>query len=81
MAPRADDPTRLRERLLNAPFPDALSVAIFDAYARLGQPAVAVRSSGTAEDLASASFAGQHETVLDVQGSQALLDAVRVCWA
>jgi phosphohistidine swiveling domain-containing protein len=76
-----DEPTYLRERLLHAPFPDALSAAILDAYARLGQPAVAVRSSGTAEDLASASFAGQHETVLDAQGSQALLDAVRVCWA
>jgi phosphoenolpyruvate synthase/pyruvate phosphate dikinase len=42
---------------------------------------VAVRSSATAEDLAGASFAGQQDTVLDVQGDEALLDAVRRCWA
>jgi pyruvate,water dikinase len=40
-----------------------------------------VRSSGTAEDLAGASFAGQYETFLDVRGSDALLDAVKRCWA
>ena len=38
-------------------------------------------SSGVAEDLAGASFAGQYETVLDVRGSEALADAVRRCWA
>lgn len=45
------------------------------------QTPVAVRSSGTAEDLADASFAGQYVTVLDVRGPQAVLDAVRRCWA
>src|SRR4051794_39668354 len=44
-------------------------------------PAVAVRSSATAEDLPSASFAGQQETYLNVAGEDALLDAVRRCWA
>jgi len=44
---------------------------------RLGT--VAVRSSGEAEDGASASYAGQYETVLDVQGIDAVLDAVRTC--
>ena len=51
------------------------------AYARLGKPAVAVRSSATAEDLPGASFAGQQETFLDIRGEEALLEAVRKCWA
>ena len=44
-------------------------------------PSVAVRSSATAEDLDDASFAGQQDTFLDVQGDDALLAAVRHCWA
>jgi pyruvate,water dikinase len=47
----------------------------------LGQAPLAVRSSGTAEDLADASFAGQYETVLRVSGLDALEAAVRRCWA
>jgi hypothetical protein len=46
-----------------------------------GQTAVAVRSSATAEDLAGASFAGQQETYLNVRGADALLEAVKNCWA
>lgn len=42
---------------------------------------VAVRSSATSEDLASASFAGQLETILSVQGNRELMDAVKRCWA
>src|SRR5690606_23330964 len=49
---------------------------IGEAYERLGAGAVAVRSSATAEDLPDASFAGQHETFLNVRGVDALLDAV-----
>lgn len=54
---------------------------IVEAYERLGSGAVAVavRSSATAEDLPHASFAGQHETVLNVRGADALIDAVRRC--
>ena len=51
------------------------------AYAALGAPAVAVRSSATAEDLPGASFAGQQDTFLDVRGADAVVDAVRRCWA
>jgi pyruvate,water dikinase len=52
------------------------------AYAALpGEPAVAVRSSGTAEDLPGLSFAGQHETFLNVTGADAVVAAVRDCWA
>ena len=42
---------------------------------------MAVRSSGTSEDLPGASFAGQYETVLNVRGEEAVLAAVRRCWA
>ncbi len=45
------------------------------------QPLVAVRSSATAEDLPDASFAGQQETFLNVQGETALLKMVKECWA
>ncbi len=42
---------------------------------------MAVRSSATAEDLPDASFAGQQETYLNVRGAEAVLEAVRRCWA
>ncbi|MFF5204222.1 PEP/pyruvate-binding domain-containing protein [Micromonospora parva] len=51
------------------------------AYQRLGAGRVAVRSSATAEDLPDASFAGQHDTVLDVVGDAELIAAVEKCWA
>ncbi len=75
------DPESLRERLIQMPMPDELGAAILVAYQRLGAGSVAVRSSGTAEDLATASFAGQHDTFLEVSGEEALLNAVRACWA
>jgi len=65
--------------------PGWLEDAICAAYRELGEgdrrPAVAVRSSATAEDTASASFAGMNETMLNVHGTSALLDAVRRCWS
>jgi pyruvate, water dikinase len=51
------------------------------ARAEQSQPAVAVRSSATAEDLPDASFAGQQETFLNVRGDEAVLDACRRCYA
>ena len=63
------------------PIPPGLERAIREAYVRLASPAVAVRSSATAEDLPAASFAGQQDTHLDVSGEDALLTAVRRCWA
>jgi pyruvate,water dikinase len=53
---------------------------IQDALGSLGAGRVAVRSSGLAEDLEEASFAGQYETVLDVEGAEEVLAAVRRCW-
>src|SRR5262249_16438687 len=57
--------------------------AIARAYAELPgeDPAVAVRSSGTAEDLADLSFAGQQETYLNIHGTTAVQQAVKRCWA
>jgi acetylornithine/succinyldiaminopimelate/putrescine aminotransferase/predicted amino acid dehydrogenase/phosphohistidine swiveling domain-containing protein len=83
----ADDQTReaaferVRAALETAPLPDALTAAVTSAYAALGRGAVAVRSSGTAEDLAGASFAGMYETFLNIEGDAAVIQAVRHCWA
>src|SRR5262249_23624798 len=60
--------------------PGAVAAALREGYARLGRPAVAVRSSATAEDLAGASFAGQMESYLGVQGEEALVACARRCW-
>jgi phosphohistidine swiveling domain-containing protein len=54
--------------------------SILEAYRRMGSPAVAVRSSATAEDLDSASFAGQHDSFLNVRGERDLIQAIRRCW-
>ncbi|MDI3331894.1 MAG: PEP/pyruvate-binding domain-containing protein [Micrococcus sp.] len=54
--------------------------AVLTAYRDLGGGTVAVRSSATAEDLPGASFAGQQDTVLNVDGADALIAAVRQCW-
>lgn len=72
---------RIREAFLAGALPAAVSEAILAAYRTLGSPAVAVRSSATAEDLPEASFAGQQETFLNVLGERALLDACRACFA
>ena len=63
---------------------DDVASEIAAAYGQLTQTyghAVAVRSSATAEDLPTASFAGQQDTYLNIQGDDALLDAVKQCWA
>lgn len=76
--------TTIRERLLKVSFPPELANAVRAAYHSLGNGLpipVAVRSSATAEDLPFASFAGQQDTYLNIVGDDALLDAVRRCWA
>lgn len=68
------------------PQPSVPQAAIQDAYQRLGdllgeaQPAVAVRSSATDEDSATAAFAGQYESYLNIIGADAVCDAVEQCW-
>lgn len=60
---------------------DALRDALARHLAKLGDPPVAVRSSAADEDTPGASAAGQYESVLAVRGTQAVTEAVRVCWA
>ncbi len=64
------------------PVPDDLAAEITGALGRLGEHAAyAVRSSATAEDLPSASFAGQQDSYLNVVGPASILEHVRRCWA
>ena len=74
---------KIGDLFLRTDLPEEISVVISEAYAGLAQvdPAVAVRSSATTEDLPSASFAGQQATSLNVRGEEELLEAVRRCWA
>jgi pyruvate,water dikinase len=75
----------VREMVEDEPIPEWLETAIAEAYRQLaGDDAdapVAVRSSATAEDTESASFAGMNETFLNVRGADQVVDAVRRCWS
>ena len=78
--------SQVRQAILAAELPEDLEAAIIDAYVKmrgadLHPPDVAVRSSATAEDLPDASFAGQQETYLNVQGHRALLHTCKQCFA
>ncbi len=78
---------RVRQIILKAEFPEDLKKEIVSAYKKLSKEYkvknldVAVRSSATAEDLPDASFAGQQETYLNIQGEEQLLIAVKKCIA
>jgi pyruvate,water dikinase len=73
---------RIRDHIENLHIPKALQKEIVDAWDSIGRSYhYAVRSSATAEDLPTASFAGQQDTYLNVVGENNLLDAVRRCWA
>jgi rifampicin phosphotransferase len=72
----------IRRTLEGIAIPDDLAVTITCALARLGEHAAyAVRSSATAEDLPTASFAGQQDTYLNVVGPAAILQHICRCWA
>ena len=77
---------RARNIVYRSGFPDDLCQHILDAFHQLkqqydGDISVAVRSSATAEDLPSASFAGQQDTYLNIQSDEELLEACRRCFA
>ena len=71
----------IKQLFMEVDIPADIVEAVVAANAELGEGPVAVRSSATAEDLEDASFAGQQETFLNVQGKEALLDAIKKCWA
>ncbi|MFC2015383.1 PEP/pyruvate-binding domain-containing protein [Chloroflexota bacterium] len=73
---------RIRSAFLAAPIPQPLAQAIIAAVEELGaEKPLAVRSSAPGEDSANRSFAGLHESVVGVVGTDAVLDAVRIVWA
>ena len=80
LASRAGDPDTLH-------LPETLRQQVVAAYRRLAdltglnQPSVAVRSSAVDEDGADTSFAGQHDTYLNIVGEDAVCDAILRCWA
>ena len=72
----------IRRAVEGVAIPEDVASEITRALVRLGEDAAyAVRSSATAEDLPSASFAGQHDTYLNVAGPAAILERVSQCWA
>ncbi len=80
------DLPRLRHYIERAPFPAHLANSLASAYREMwnranGDFSLAVRSSGTAEDSAAFSFAGLHDTVLDVRSLAGLEAAIKRCWA
>jgi len=77
-----DEVSRSLQALFSdAALPQDIVDAIGEAYRRLGGGPVAVRSSATAEDLPGASFAGQHDSFLNMEGGEAVAAAVKRCWA
>lgn len=75
---------KARTLIMNAQMPNDLQMAIVDEYDYVfdfREQAVAVRSSATAEDLPDASFAGQHESYLNITGHLAIISAVKQCFA
>ena len=73
---------QIRDGVRQVALPAHLAEAIVDSLERYAPgTAFAVRSSATAEDLPTASFAGQQDTYLNVLGAQAVLEHVRACWA
>jgi len=77
---------RARDIILATPLPERMRAEILEAFGRLTEASgpdtsVAVRSSATAEDLPTASFAGQQETFLNIASDESLIDACRQCFA
>ncbi|MEX1134641.1 MAG: PEP/pyruvate-binding domain-containing protein, partial [Acidimicrobiia bacterium] len=77
---------KARELIYESALPEPIREQIITAYQRMVEEygpdlSVAVRSSATAEDLPTASFAGQHETYLNVHGAERVVEACRRCFA
>ncbi len=81
----AETGARIRQQIVDTPFPAPLEDAICQAFAKMqdgnSNMAVAVRSSATAEDLPDASFAGQQETFLNIRGVENVKHAIKEVFA
>nr|AIF00814.1 phosphoenolpyruvate synthase (pps, ppsA) [uncultured marine group II/III euryarchaeote KM3_139_C07] len=71
----------IRKLILKQKFPSDIKKEILKNYKKLKNKKVAVRSSATAEDLPTASFAGQQDTYLNTKGNKDLIEAIQKCWA
>src|SRR3990170_4051585 len=72
---------QIKALITSAEMPGEVAAEVRRAYREMGEGPVAVRSSGTAEDLAEASFAGQQSTFLNVVGEENVVAALQACWA
>ncbi|WP_160725641.1 phosphoenolpyruvate synthase [Bacillus sp. USDA818B3_A] len=73
---------KLRKLITEVEIPSDVVKAVTDYHSQFGaEQAYAIRSSATAEDLPHASFAGQHDTYLNIIGKEAILQHIRKCWA
>ncbi|WP_408010003.1 phosphoenolpyruvate synthase [Pseudalkalibacillus sp. A8] len=73
---------RIRNHMKSLTISESIKSSIIEAWTTIGkEKAYAVRSSATAEDLPNASFAGQQDTYLNVQGQEELFQAIQNCWA
>jgi pyruvate, water dikinase len=77
---------KIKEMILSHKMPPEVESGVLEAYKRLSEigktePRVAVRSSATAEDLPTASFAGQQASFLNVKGDKQLVESIMRCWA
>ncbi len=72
---------QIKRLITDSTVPEDTARQIVDAYHKMGSGPVAVRSSATAEDLPTASFAGQQSTFLNVEGDAEVVEAVKACWA
>ncbi|MFH1403471.1 MAG: PEP/pyruvate-binding domain-containing protein [Candidatus Altiarchaeota archaeon] len=72
---------RIRHVILSNELSKELESDIISFYRKLSIKKVAVRSSATMEDMPDASFAGQHDTLLNVKGASKLINSVKYCWA
>lgn len=72
---------KIKRLILATPFPSSFVKEIETEYAKLGSPAVAVRSSAIAEDSNEASFAGMQETFLNIKGAKNVLQAIKMVYA
>ncbi len=77
----AESAQAIKDRFIAGEIPAHVAQAIGQAYEEISGGLVVVRSSATAEDLPGASFAGQHDSFLNIEGNGEVCDAVRRCWA